>query len=350
MSLLRAWIYLLSGLAGLYLLVVLFVYLGQRSFLYFPTHDTPPSKLTIWMEHDEVLGCAHEMPQPKAVWLMTHGNGGQAAHRDYVLQRMSPKDALYVLEYPGYGLRSGSPTRESMNRAASEAYRKLRSRYPGIPLNVLGESIGSGPACALAAEPVPPDKIVLVVPFDTLVSVASEHLPYIPVSLLLKDRWDNCAALKNYRGPVDIYGARFDTIIPMKHAEALARSVPQARSGVLNCGHNDWSNSQEVEIQDAQIKLPSRRLNGSFPEDYREAVRAVIAALVADGAKPEEFFAEISTSADNRLEFYLKHQSHPTAGSHSLEEPFSFGDVCGRCRITLFDPATGKVSAFQGIK
>src|SRR5687768_1157441 len=102
---------------------------------------------------------------------MTHGNAGQAADRDYVLDRMSEQDSLYVLEYPEYGLRDESPSRESINQAASEAYRFLRSQNQDTPVCILGESIGSGPACALARKKIPPDKIVLVMPFDSLASV-----------------------------------------------------------------------------------------------------------------------------------------------------------------------------------
>ena len=249
MSLLKVCTYLLPRAAGLYALIVLGVYLGQRSLLFFPTHGTPSTRLTIWMENNVELGYAREVPHPKAVWLMMHGNAGQAANRDYVLPCLSPDAALYVLEYPGYGRRSGHPSRESMNQAAAEAYRKLRARYPGVPVNVVGESIGSGPACALALEPVPPDKIVLAVPFDVFARVASGHMPYLPVWLLLKDRWDNIEALKGYKGPVDIYGARQDVIIPVARAQALAASVPQARFIMLEGGHNDWSVSDRVKIE-----------------------------------------------------------------------------------------------------
>lgn len=249
MTLFRVGLYLFATIAGIYAIVVLAVYLGQRAFLFFPAHGTPATKLSIWRENHVALGYAWEVPHPKAVWLMMHGNAGQAANRDYVLRRMAPDDALYVLEYPGYGRRAGSPTRESMNQAAAEAYRNLRARFAGLPVNVLGESVGSGPACALAAERLPPDKIVLVVPFDNLARVAAEHMPYLPVRFLLRDRWDNIDALKDYRGPVDIYGARSDTIIPVAHAQALARSVPQARFTLLEGGHNDWSYSGQVRIK-----------------------------------------------------------------------------------------------------
>ena len=165
-----------------------------------------------------------------------------------MLSRVSDQDSLYVLEYPGYGQREGSPSLKSMNQAASEAYQLLRAHNKNIPVCVLGESIGSGPACSLARESVPPDKIVLVVPFDSLLSVASERFWFLPVRLLLRDVWNNVDALKHYAGPVDIFGARDDEIIPVKHAKALASQVPVAHFAEIDGGHNDWSANSQVKI------------------------------------------------------------------------------------------------------
>jgi uncharacterized protein len=227
---------------------VLLVYFRQRSMLYFPSHESPSTRLTPWTDGSRTLGFCHEVPNPSTVWLMTHGNGGQAAHRDYVLPCLSDQDSLYVLEYPGYGARDGSPSLASMNQAASEAYRLLRARNPSRPVCVLGESIGSGPACALACEEPPPDKIALVVPFDSLPNVASEKYPFLPVRLLLRDAWNNVASLRNYAGPVEIFGARDDTIIPFDHARALATQHPGAQLVTITGGHNDWSRSGEVKL------------------------------------------------------------------------------------------------------
>lgn len=179
---------------------------------------------------------------------MMHGNAGQAADRDYVLRRLSEQDSLYVLEYPGYGSREGRPSLESMNQAASEAYQLLRSRNPNIPLCVLGESLGSGPACALAQENIPPDKIVLVVPFDSLASVASRYYPFVPVRLLLRDAWDNVVSLKRYTGLIDIFGARDDGIIPIEHARHLAKQIPGAHFIEITRGHNEWSETSQVTL------------------------------------------------------------------------------------------------------
>jgi len=232
-----------------YVALVVIIYFRQGSLLFFPTHLSLSTGLTPWSDGNRTIGYSRVVSQARTIWLMMHGNGGQAAGRDYVLRCMSEQDSLYVLEYPGYGQREGSPSLESMNQAASEAYQLLRLRNPGTPVCVLGESLGSGPACALAREKIPPDKIVLVVPFDTLASVASGHFFFLPVRLMLRDAWDNVESLKHYTGPVDIFGAEEDTIIPVKHAKALAGQIPNAHFTAISGGHNDWAYGGQVKIE-----------------------------------------------------------------------------------------------------
>lgn len=233
---------------ALYLVLVTVVYFNQRSMLFFPTHFRSATRLTPWSNGKRTIGFCREVPNARTVWLMMHGNAGQAADREYVLDRISGQDSLYVLEYPGYGLRQGKPSMESMNAAASEAYQLLRTRNPNTSVCVLGESIGSGPACSLAREKVAPDKIVLVVPFDSLASVASKRFFFLPVRLMLHDGWDNMEALKRYNGPIDMFGATDDAIIPIRHARALAAQIPNAHFVAITGGHNDWSANDRVKI------------------------------------------------------------------------------------------------------
>jgi hypothetical protein len=233
---------------AVYLLLVIGTCFWQRSLLFFPTHDAIASRLVPWQSAGTVIGYCREVTNARTIWLMMHGNAGQAAQRDYVLSRMNDQDSLYVLEYPGYGGRAGSPSKRAMDTAASEAYQILRAEHPGKKICVLGESVGSGPACSLASEKIPPDKIVLAVPFDTLASVASERFWFLPVYLLLRDRWNNVEALRHYSGLVEIFGAQDDTIIPIKHAKRLAQEIPNAHFTAIPRGHNDWSFCPEVKI------------------------------------------------------------------------------------------------------
>lgn len=220
----------------------------EGKFLYFPSHNPNTSGLTEWRIDGQLAGYARLVEKPRAVWLVLHGNGGQASQRGYIIERLPAETSAYVLEYPGYGLRRGKPSMKSINAAAREAYEHLRAQHPGLSLGVFGESLGSGPASYLCSLPSAPDRLVLMVPYDNLLSVAKKHIRYLPVGLLMRDKWDNVSTLSSYRGPVEIFGAVNDTIIPVVHARALAKSVPHARYVELAGGHNDWSSNELTSI------------------------------------------------------------------------------------------------------
>ncbi|PTY08706.1 alpha/beta hydrolase [Opitutaceae bacterium EW11] len=221
----------------------------EGTFLYFPSHGPVSSFLQPWRIDGRQLGVASTVEHPRFIWLMCHGNAGQAANRGYVRACLPPEDSVYVLEYPGYGDREGSPSMKSINAAALEAYAALRRGFPGVPVGVIGESLGSGPASYLCSLTDPPDRAVLIVPFDNLLSVAKEHLRWLPVGLLMRDRWDNAAALSHYAGRIEIFGAASDEVIPVRHARQLAAALPRATYREMPCGHNDWSISGGVRIQ-----------------------------------------------------------------------------------------------------
>lgn len=226
----------------------------QRRLLYFPSRDdvTPRAAaagLSRWEIDGEYTGWARVPPPPRKVWLVLHGNGGQAGDRGYLLSHINPADAVYVMEYPGYGSRAGTPSKTSFDAAALKAYTWVVQTFGVERVIVLGESLGSGPACALARTSTPPKHLVLVVPFDTLLSVAKEKFSWLPVGLLLRDRWDNVAALKGYAGRLDIYGGVYDPVIPVEHARALAASVPGARYHEFSGGH-DWADQRALDFSD----------------------------------------------------------------------------------------------------
>jgi hypothetical protein len=205
--------------------------------------------LSVWQHDGQIIGYARHAAAPGTVWLFLHGNAGQASDRTYALPSFSVADSVYFLEYPGYSLRPGSPSLLSINAAARQAYELLRAQFPTVPVCVAAESLGCGPAAFLATNPRPPDKIVLILPFDTLAAVAARHYPFLPVRLLLRDNWDNIAALRDYQGQLELFAARADTIIPISHARALAASKPASVFHTIDGGHNDWADGNKVKIR-----------------------------------------------------------------------------------------------------
>ena len=240
--------------ASCYLTLLIGCALFQRKLLYFPSHHKQSNGLTEWRKGDQLIGYARQVTSPDAVWLFLHGNAGQAADRTYVIPSLPVTDSAYILEYPGYGIRPGSPSMASFNSAAQQAYELLRSQNPTIPVCIAAESIGTGPASYLATLPNPPDKIVLITPFDRLSSVANGHYPFLPVRLILQDNWDNIAALRNYGGQLELFAARSDTIIPLSHAKTLAASKPSAAFHIIEGDHNDWAVGGKVQTRYAKYE------------------------------------------------------------------------------------------------
>jgi pimeloyl-ACP methyl ester carboxylesterase len=235
------------SLLAAFLLLALGCQAIQRKVLFFPSHHARDNGFTRWIREGATIGYAREVAQPRNVWLMLHGNGGQAADRQYAMYAFDAADSVYILEYPGYGERAGTPSRKAFDAAAREGYADLRARFPGKALCVLGESLGSGPASMLSREKPAPDKLVLIVPFDTIKSVARDHVKWLPTSLILMGTWDNVDALRDYKGPVEIFGAQNDEVIAVRHAQHLAQSLPQAQFHLVPGGHG-WGNQPEIRF------------------------------------------------------------------------------------------------------
>jgi hypothetical protein len=63
------------------------------------------------------------------------------------------------------------------------------------------------------------------------------HDRFLP-GFLVRDRWDNVAALCSHAGPVFASHGRHDEVIPPSHGAAIV-ALPNVRFEWLDCGHND---------------------------------------------------------------------------------------------------------------
>jgi fermentation-respiration switch protein FrsA (DUF1100 family) len=78
---------------------------------------------------------------------------------------------------------------------------------------IYGESLGSGVATEIAQNSNFAG-LVLETPFTSMIDAAKNFYPYIPVSLLLKDKYDNQNKIKNINIPVLVMHGEVDQIVP----------------------------------------------------------------------------------------------------------------------------------------
>jgi pimeloyl-ACP methyl ester carboxylesterase len=228
------------------------LFFGQRSVLY-PAPRPPRAP-------GPQLGELIRLPSTVATWsppasrdgvviVHFHGNGEQLATLEPIVSGMRARGlGVLAVEYPGYGLAGGSPSRRSILAAGTEAIDFAADRL-GISrerLIIQGQSLGSGVAAQLASGDRA-RKLVLISPFTSVGDLAA-HLFVAPVRYLVRDRFDTRAVAPSVHVPVLIIHGTNDELVPFTMGEELARLFPNARLlPIVGGRHNDlWSRHERV--------------------------------------------------------------------------------------------------------
>ena len=78
-----------------------------------------------------------------------------------------------------------------------------------------GESLGTGVATELGQDNSFAG-IVLESPFTSIADAAKIYYPYLPIDLLIKDRYDSLKKIKNINIPILIMHGKKDDVVPFK--------------------------------------------------------------------------------------------------------------------------------------
>lgn len=244
----------LKVVALAYLLVILLLLLLETMLVY-PAPKYPDGDWqATWLEREEVNfsspdgtklhGWYVEHPQPKAVVLYCHGNGTHVAHLGEFLRQMRDdfQVSIFAYDFRGYGRSEGKPIETGILQDSEAAQKWLaeRASIPPEQLVLMGRSLGGGIALHLAAENGARG-VILQNTFTSLPDAAATHYPWLPVRLLMKNRYDSLSRINRYSGPVLISHGTADTIVPFTHGQKLFEVAkgPKEFFEIAGGGHND---------------------------------------------------------------------------------------------------------------
>jgi len=184
---------------------------------------------------------ANATPAPTVIYF-----GGNAEEVSWTLADARwPRDWTRVaLNYRGYGDSEGTPGEAALHADAQAVFDAI-ARRPDVDASrivVFGRSLGTGVAVALAsARPVA--GVVLVSPYDSLAAVGRTHYPFLPVSLLLRHRFDSLAHARAIHAPLLAIAAAGDSIVPLERSRALFDGWAGAKRwhAIEGAGHDDVS-------------------------------------------------------------------------------------------------------------
>lgn len=237
-----------------YLIVVFCMVIFQRRMIYFPTRIPADhrfkSSLPGFAEvnipcPDGVRVNALFVPPPpgRPLVLCFHGNGGCLVHWEYLVYGFSEQNCgALVIDFHGYGKTGGRPSETTIYRDAEASVAWLRDVHGITPgrIFIFGKSLGAGPAVEIATR-YRFQGLILDSAYTSLSGPAAAHYPFLPVRLMLLDRYDNIGKIARIGCPLLMIHGDADSIIPYVEGVKLhaAAAGPKEFFALKGADHND---------------------------------------------------------------------------------------------------------------
>jgi uncharacterized protein len=215
-----------------YAAILLAAYLGQRRLMYFPDRTyTRPAEVGLLNVEERALKTPdgariitwYGKARPgQPTLLYFHGNAGSLAVRAERIRRFMDEGwGVCMMTYRGYGGGTGSPSETANVADARLAYGALvQEGIDPASIVLYGESLGTGVAVRLATER-PAGGIILDAPYTSILEVAAQAYPFLPVRTFLKDRYESRNYIGQVRMPLLILHGERDPVIPVAMGREL---------------------------------------------------------------------------------------------------------------------------------
>lgn len=182
----------------------------------------------------------------KRVFLLSHGNAGNVAHRiPHVIHMLQLGASVLLYDYQGYGKSEGDPSVSGIVEDGIAAYDYLTGQlgWRANQVVLYGESLGCAVTCQIAKQR-PAAALILQSGFASLPGAARDRFIWLnlfPDFTFPQPQLNNCEVLATNKLPLLIIHGEKDSILPIKYANQMyeAATSPKRFIRLKNSGHND---------------------------------------------------------------------------------------------------------------
>jgi fermentation-respiration switch protein FrsA (DUF1100 family) len=245
------WLLILAGTYAAICVVMMFfenalVYHPAPASAYWLAPPSPDVRDVVLTSADgaQIHGWWLPCPGATGALLYLHGNAGNLSARGDSIVRLRETLRLPVLiiDYPGFGKSSGTPSEAGCYAAADAAYDWLTREQKIAPAEIVlfGKSLGGGVATHLASRKEH-RALVLAKTYTSLPDVGAYIYPFLPARLLMRNRFDSLSRIADCRRPIFVAHGTADELIPFALGKRLyeAANEPKQFLDMPGIGHND---------------------------------------------------------------------------------------------------------------
>jgi fermentation-respiration switch protein FrsA (DUF1100 family) len=171
------------------------------------------------------------VPNPDAQRLIvySHGNREHVADQASLVIRLQThlQATVFLYDYRGYGRSRGNPYERGCVADGMAAQRWLAEKE-GVgteDIIMMGRSLGGGVSVAAAAEQGA-RALVLEATFSRMTDAAAHQFPWLPVRLVMRNRYNSMRRIKKYTGPTFQSHGTDDEVVPLAMARSLFDTSP----------------------------------------------------------------------------------------------------------------------------
>ena len=159
--------------------------------------------------------------QPRSIVVYFGGNAEEVSWLVGIAEQFAGWSLLLV-NFRGYGDSEGKPGERALLSDGLRVYDYTRARPDVDPerIALMGRSLGSGVAVHVAGHRHVLG-VILASPYDSLTAVAKHHYPFLPVSLMLRHRFDSLVLAPGITAPLLCLVAADDRVIPAERSRVL---------------------------------------------------------------------------------------------------------------------------------
>lgn len=244
----------LLTLLVLYGALVAFLYTYQRNLIYLPDKNIG-HPLEYGLDTFEEIFVTTADDVPIQLWyhdaskgfptvIYFHGNASHMGNRTGIYAALAEQGfGVLGVSYRGYGKSGGSPSEYGLYNDARAAigFLKKQKFIHTEHMILYGESLGTGVAVQMATE-YPIGMLVLEAPYTAVAARAAEIYFYIPVKLLIQDKFDTLSKIARVKAPMLLFHGERDTTIPVAHGQAVLSAATCRKKAFFfpEVNHNDF--------------------------------------------------------------------------------------------------------------